>query len=229
MGHYVYVRNKKTKPSTTGVNDGIWPEKKRIEAITTYLATGNMSLTSKIINVPRDTLNKWKASPWWQEHLENLKDEDTIQLDKKLAKVVDKSLEAVNDRIENGDYQYDSKTGKLIRVPARLRDLHLVSKDMIDRRTIIQKLNTQKQEVRTHVSTEDRLLKLAETFAQLALGQKPKEEKEVTTVYEGDYDNLPEEYKDALYDQRGETSRKHGEEESTRESELPEPISTGTT
>lgn len=202
MGRLVYVRNKKTKPSPDGRRDGTWSDKKRLEAVTTFLATGNLSLTSRIINVPRDTVKIWTKQSWWKERINELKDEETIQLDKKLAKIVEKSLDAVNDRIENGDYQYDSKTGKLVRVPARLRDIHNVSKDLIDRRTIIQKINNQKQEQQVQTTNEDRLLKLAETFATLALGKKAQEEKVVNQVYDGDYENLPEEINNAIHEKR---------------------------
>lgn len=192
MGHYVYVRNKKTKPQ----EPGWWPEKKKVEAVTTYLSTGNLSLTAGMINVPIDTIRKWKAQVWWKECVEKVYEEDNLQLSSKLQKTLEKSLDAVNDRIENGEYMFNIKTGKLNRIPAKLRDLHKVSADLIDRQAILKKQRPVEQP--TAESTDGRLLKLAEAFAELALKQKPREEKVVNEVYEGDFHSLPENYQEAI-------------------------------
>jgi hypothetical protein len=191
VGHYVYVRTKKTKPG----EPGHWSDKKKIEAVTTFLATGNLVLTGKMLNVPEETLRKWKASDWWAELTDKVQEEDNLQLSAKLNKTLEKSIEAVNDRIENGEYMYDPRTGKLRRVPARLRDLHKVSTDLIDKRMLLKKARPVERVSVENV--EGRLLKLAETFATLALGKTPQE-KVVNEVIEGEYEHLPPEYKEAM-------------------------------
>ena len=140
---------------------------------------------------------KWKASDWWRDAVTKVQEEDNVQLDAKLSKVLEKSLDAVNDRIENGDYIYNMKTGKLNRVPAKLKDVHRVTSDLIDRRHLLRK---QPQIQESIQNTEQRLLKLAEAFAQFV--GKPKEEKVVNEVIDGEFEQLPPEYQDALYDQR---------------------------
>ena len=136
---------------------------------------------------------KWKASDWWRDAVTKVQEEDNVQLDAKLSKVLEKSLDAVNDRIENGDYIYNMKTGKLNRVPAKLKDVHRVTSDLIDRRHLLRK---QPQIQESIQNTEQRLLKLAEAFAQFV--GKPKEEKVVNEVYEGDFATLPPEYTEAI-------------------------------
>ncbi len=190
----VWIKKIKNKPSPDGRRDGSWSEKKKVEAVTTYLSTGNLMLTSRMCNIPYETLRMWQRGETWKRIVDELRDEESIVLDKKLEKVVNKALDAVNDRIDNGEYQYDSKTGKLVRVPVKLKDVHAVSKDLIDRRTIIQKLNNEKLDRVVEQTNEDRLLKLAETFATLALGKKPKEE----VVIDGDYDAISTEREEGL-------------------------------
>ena len=190
MGHYVYVRNKKTKPG----QPGHWDQKKRTEAVTTYLATGNLSLTANIINVPRITLATWKRQDWWKDLITSIRSEGAMELSSKLDKIVTKSLEAVNDRIENGEYHYDQKRGKLTRVPVKLKDLHRVATDLIDKQQIIQ--DREDRPVATETSLEDRLLKVAETFAR-NLGKEPPM-KEVKEIVEGEYEDLSEHYQQEL-------------------------------
>ena len=170
-GKYVYVRMKKTKPG----QPGFWSEKKRLETVTTYLSTGNVTLTAALQNIPRDTLKTWMKQDWWAERCAEIKSQETKQLDTKLEKIVEKSLEYVSDRLENGDPMYDPRTGKVIRVPARLRDIHKVSMDMMDRRMMIQKNQEHKEHQEKQSVQQDHLIQLAKAFAEFATGKKPIE------------------------------------------------------
>ena len=191
MSGWTYIRKKKTKP----YEGGMWNEKKRLEAVTTYLATGNLALTSRIINVPKQTMNDWIHKDWWKELIVQLQSESDIKLTSNLEKTISKSMEAVNEILENGDYHYDSKRGQVVRVPAKLRDVQKITTDLIDRKSLIRKQTAPVSQNKE--STEGRLLKLAEQFAQFVL-KKPLEEKVVQEVIEGEFEALPPEYKEAM-------------------------------
>ena len=172
MEGMVYIRKKKTK----AYEGGWWDDKKKLEAVTTYLAAGTLELTSAITNIPTQTLRNWKRTDWWKKYTEELQYEDNIKLDAKLEKIMNKSLDAVLDRVENGDVMYDPRTGKQIRIPAKLRDVQKVTTDIIDKRQFLRKVN--KPEVEKHEQiTADHLVQLAQAFAQFANGNKapPKE------------------------------------------------------
>lgn len=162
----VYIRKKKTKPH----QPGWWDDKKKFEAVTTYLATGTLAMTGAIINVPIETLRSWKRTDWWKHYTEELQYEDDLKLDSKLEKIMSKSLDAVMDRIDNGDVMYDPRTGKQVRIPAKLRDVQKVTNDIIDKRQLIRKT------AKTHIHekqkseqvTADHLVQLAQAFAQFA-------------------------------------------------------------
>lgn len=190
MGYRVYVRNKKTKPN----QPGWWPDSKKIEVVTTYLSTGSVGITESLTNVPRATINTWRRQPWWKEQVEEIQNQEYVELDKKLTKVMEKALDAVADRLENGEYIYDDKTGKIKRVPAKLRDTHRVLSDMIDKKKLIQKTN--KPEKREEV-TMDHLVKLAEAFASFTGKKIP--EKDISVI-EGEVinDELKELTKDGV-------------------------------
>jgi hypothetical protein len=176
---WIYVKRKKTLPGQPGT----WDDKKKLEAVTTYLATGNLELTSKMINVPRKTLEVWKKHEWWNETVGQIQSEGALQLSSKLEKVVAKSLDSINDIIANGDYVYDAKRGKVVRVPPKLRDLHRVSSDLIDKQMVLAKKAN--KHVASEESTEGRLLKLAEQFAKFV--QKKDVERVVNEVVEGEF------------------------------------------
>jgi len=130
MGRYVYIRAKKTKPHEPGQ----WSEKKQLEVVTTYLALGNYNETSRVCNVPLNTIKKWKQSPWWEELVKDIQSGEGQRADNKMSKTIDKALDLIMDRMEQGDYQYDQKTGRLVKVPLKARDLERVASGLFDKR-----------------------------------------------------------------------------------------------
>lgn len=193
MGRLVYIRNKKTKPydPKTGTGDrGTWPEKKRMEVLTTFLATGSQAHTSAITGIPEQTIRSWRKQEWWAERTKEFKSDNTLVLDNKLTKIMDKALDAVVDRIENGEFMYDPRTGEIRRVPAKLRDVQKVASDMIDKKALLEKVTKGKEEQKQQI-TADHLVQLAREFAKFANGGKePSEAMEVSSVIEGDHEEI---------------------------------------
>lgn len=179
MGYRVYIKNKKTKPH----QPGWWDEKKKVEVVTTFLTTGDGKLTATICNVPYETIRTWKKQDWWKKYVEELRYEENAQLDTKLQKVMDKALDQVMDRLENGEFMYDPRTGQVKRVPAKLRDTGKILNDVIDKRQLIQKAEKKEQQKEQQLITADHLVQLAKAFADMAKGKKEKE----LSVIEGEF------------------------------------------
>lgn len=176
MGKMVYVRNNKTKPGQAGW----WSEKKRLEAVTTWIALGNIRMTAAQLNVPYETVKKWASSDWWKETVDSIRNEETQILDNKLSKAMDKALEKVTDMLENGEYIYDQKTGKVKRMPVKLRDANVAFNNLLDKRQLIRKLPTKITEAS---NTQAQLQNLADQFAAFVKGKEIKE-KQVELVDE---------------------------------------------
>ena len=104
-----------------------------------------------------------------------IRSEETLALDGRLSKIVNKALAVVEDRLDNGNFQYDPKTGGNVRVPVNLRDSMKATADLMDRREILRQQPMQEQIEKT---VDDRLAKLADEFARFAKAKdvtpKPK-------------------------------------------------------
>ncbi len=184
MGKYVYVREKKTKAN----QPGWWPEKKKIEAVTAWMSSGSLPIASATTGVPLETIRSWRKMPWWKEIEQQIKDEDNQELDSKFTKIVRKTLDVIEDRIDNGNFQLDPKTGRVLRVPVNLRDTHRVMSDLVDKRRVIRNEPTK---VESNEGVNDRLVKLAAQFAEFALGKKDVELKQTGPIYDGDWEETP--------------------------------------
>lgn len=155
-------RRKRKVPGTTAWHS----DNQRIELVTTWIATGNLALTAATLRIPEPTARRWKASPWFKQMVEDIRSEENLQLDAKLKKVVDKSVEALLDRVEHGDFQYDQREGRMVRKPISARDASTVTRDMIDRRELLQGKKTPEKDSSRKV--EDKLIELATAFARFS-------------------------------------------------------------
>jgi hypothetical protein len=161
----------------------------KIETIKTFLALGGSpTLTAGATGIPLDTLNTWRKSNWWKELVDNIRKQEKLELSAKTKKIIDRSMDLIQDRLEQGDWIYDQKKGELIRKPLQAKDINKITQDMLTRKDLLDNATEQQQEV---VGVEDKLTKLAEQFAKLAIKaaenkNKPKEYVDVEFVEKED-------------------------------------------
>lgn len=170
-GRWRYVAAPK-RNDITQTDRGHWSEKKRLEVLTLYVATGSLTLAAQQANVPYETAKSWSNKDWWKEKVKEIQNEEYDKMDAKLSKVLDSALEKVMDRIENGEYIYDPKTGKTKLMPAKLRDLNVAFNSLMDKRQLIRKQPTKIVE---QSSTAAQLQNLADQFAQFVTGKVKKD------------------------------------------------------
>ena len=168
-GKMVYV---KATPKTSHLQTGHWSEKKKYECVCLWASGMSLKEVSLQTNTPYATVRQWRTCKWWEDIHKDIKSEDSQKLDAKLTKILDKTLESIMDRLENGEFVYDQKSGKLKRTPIKLRDATTAMNSVLDKRQLIRKEPTKIVE---SSSTAIQLQNLAAQFA--AFVNKPKEEK----------------------------------------------------
>lgn len=198
------------------VKNTTWPKEKKLQAVAQYLALGNMKLVEATTGVNYGLLRQWKLQPWWSEFEKEIRNTENVQLDNKLTKIVDKSLEAVADRLENGEAVWDSKTGSIVRKPVNLRDSAKVATDLLTKRELLRGNATSRTEAAA-IPMTDQLKLLAAEFARMTTG-KPIEVIDVDAVeiLSGDVDAVHDEWEEGLQEGIG-----LGEEYSPEPSEGP--------
>ena len=142
-----------------------WDDNQKLQAVATYVMLGNLTETALATSIPRDTLKTWKSSDWWKELQLQIRDEDVQQLDSNLQRVIDKALRAVEDRLDNGDYQYDPKTGKAIRIPIKAQIALKTTTELLTKQ---EKLRDSPAKLEVEKTIDARLMKLAEEFARFS-------------------------------------------------------------
>lgn len=208
-GKMVYVSAPK-KNDISQSDRAQWAEKKKNEVFAYYLANGSASATSRECRVPLRTVQAWKASDWWKDRVAAIQAEEYDRLDSKLTKALEKALDQVLDRVEYGEEVYDSKTGGVVRVQAKLRDLNSAFNTLMDKRQLIRKQPTKIVEQQ---STATQLQNLASQFAAFVSGKPIKETIDQVSIMDADnvqededgvfrvVDNSNEDDDDALYEE----------------------------
>lgn len=183
-----------------------WSIEKKIEAVTTYLALGNLRHVAAVTGVSHGMIKQWRIQPWWKEVEAEIIASRRIQSANKLSKIVDKSLDVIDDRLDNGDFVYNSKSGELLRKPVTLRDATSAANALMQRAAIIEKLNKDEQVVEATQSIQEQLVSLAAEFAKM----NKRDNSKATTI---DYTEVGEDDAD---------QGTMGEDEFGRETEIQE-------
>lgn len=161
--------NKQHTPGTT------WPMEKRIEAVTQYLAVGNMRIVSAVTGVPYQLLRLWKTQQWWKEYEFEIKNAKRSDTKTKFSKLIDKSLDIIADRLENGEMILNNKTGELVRKPVSMKDTLKVTTDLLVQTNVIDKTAIDESGLQQQESIQDTLQQLANEFAKFNGTKKPAE------------------------------------------------------
>lgn len=159
-------------------------EEKKDKAVELTLAFGSHYKAAYALGLDRLAVKKWAKQPWWEEKMAEKKAEQVAVLDTKLSETVDKSLEIIADRLENGEQILNNKTGELVVKPVSLKDATKVANDLLQRQTQLRKQQEEEQTVA--VPVKETLAILANEFAKWARTQANKSSAVEATIIENE-------------------------------------------
>lgn len=172
----------------------VWPLEKKIEVVSQYLVLGNMKLVSVSTNVDYALIRQWKLQPWWKDLENEIRATQNIAVDNKLSRIIERSMDATLDRLENGDIKVVN--GKIFRQPVSMKDAAKVTTDFLGRQQVLRKEETETAQV-SQISVTEQLKTLAMEFAKWQNKETAKteaidvESKEIT-------DAISEEWEEGL-------------------------------
>lgn len=167
-GRWRYVAAPRRTSMSQAKDRAIWADKIKTQAVALYIATGSPSTVAKELNVPYNTITTWQATQWWKDAIKASQQENLDKVDVKLTKAIDKALDQIMDRLEQGEYIWDPKTGRVKQMPAKLRDLNTAFSSLMDKRQLIRKQPTK---IIEQQSTAAQLQDLAKQFSAFVTGR----------------------------------------------------------
>lgn len=155
----------RTRDSTKNKRHGWYSDAKKMEVACTYAVSGNARRVSEITHIPEGTIRAWKTTEWWHEIMSRIHQEQNEELDVKLTKLVDKAVDQINDRLDEGDWVYNAKLDKLVRKPVNAKDMAVVTAITLDKRQLLRGEPTARVQ---KVSENEKLVRLAEEFKKFS-------------------------------------------------------------
>lgn len=146
-----------------------WSEK--ADVVSFYMSVGNMRLVSEKKNIPYPTLCDWKKSEWWPTLVDELRLAKKLKQNAKIDTILESGIEVIKDRLENGDFILNNKTGVVQRKPVSLRDAGQITNALMTRQIQMEEL-AQRMDHRES-SMKDTLDLLAKEFQKWNRLQKP--------------------------------------------------------
>ena len=165
-----------------------YPVEKRIELISRWLALGNMRQAAAMCNIDYELCKRWKREPWFGDMVAEIQAARKTKVDNKLNKIIDKALDLIEDRLDNGDFVHNQKTGEVYRKQVSLKEARGAANDLMQRQVALSKLEIEQKSSDNAATIADQLTFLKQQFAAFNTNR---------TV-----DVVPSEKTDALSNQR---------------------------
>lgn len=192
---------KKNKRPLSAVNKS-WGDKQKQECVEIYyMLGGKLKETAAATGIPFETIRTWTKSEWWKELYDEIKQTDNIVLSHRLQKIMSRSLDIVEDRMEKGDIFYDQKKGEMVRKDVGIRDAHSIFKDSFLVKEAIEKPNMVQVD---QESVSDKLNALASQFEQFAKVNKNKKPEVIQVTDVVFVEQKKDEVQDGLQEERQE-------------------------
>ena len=130
---------------------------KKVRVVTQTLATGNMRLVSELEGVSYSTIREWKCTPWWAELAAEIKAAHKAGVDSKLNRIINKALDTMEDRLDNGDVVWNQKTGEISRKPVSIKEARGAANDLLQRQAVLEKLENDENTTKVQQTVADQL------------------------------------------------------------------------
>jgi len=163
------ILGKRRGPGFKFSNPNYYNLEQKTDACAMYCVYGDIDQVSELTGIPAKFLREWKSEPWWTEIQKKVFVEQNEKLAGRITGVLDKSLEHLVDRLDNGDFLWDVRKSKLVRKPVDTKVLATVFNTLVTRRQLIRGEPTS---ITTQVGVDDRLKLLAQQFEKFAASKE---------------------------------------------------------
>lgn len=146
-------------------NPNFVSEAKKVEVATVWAVTKDIKKTAFLTKMKPWVIRELMTQPWFDNVVSRVVKQQNDALDAKLTAVINQAVDVIHDRLVNGDYIKDNKTGEVERIPVKARDAGAVLETSFRQRQLIRGEATHRTE---SVSTDQKLAKLKVQFEKLA-------------------------------------------------------------
>jgi len=146
-----------------GMEKGVFPKEKEIEAATIFAVTGDINQTCELTGIQPVHFRKLIKTEGFQDLLKEIKEENSEKFGAKFAEIVNKAQDILLQRLEHGDPKL-LRDGSIVYLPVSMRDTAVVVSTNFDKLQLLQGKPTSRVE---SLSVSAKLEALAEKFVKI--------------------------------------------------------------
>lgn len=188
---------------------------KRMDVVAMYMLLGNLRVVSEQTGVSYATLVDWKKSDWWPDMVDQIKRQRKGKTNSSLTKIIEQSLDVMQDRLENGDYILNNKTGEIVRKPVGVREATTIATNLLQRQIQLEEL-AEKSE-KTSDSVNETLALLAKEFQKWNTKQKRNNATDIEYAIHDQRQERLQEGSGEIYEPSGSGEEASGTEQSPQD------------
>jgi len=111
-------------------------DSEKIDCARQFFLTGNLSAIARDHRISYNDLLDMARAPWWAEEVRNLEREANAQLKVRLTKMLGKTIDQLEERLDHGDVVWRDKGLRV--VPICARDLAAIASSVFDKKKLIE-------------------------------------------------------------------------------------------
>jgi len=157
----IVLGRRRGRPPKPKSNPKWFSQEAKVDACTLYAVYGDVEQVSKLTDVPPATIRTWKNESWWSDITKQVYVESNEGLTAKISHTLDKTLDLLKDRLENGEEVWDSRSQQLVRKPVDAKLLASVFQSLATQRRLGRNEPTS---IKSSIATDDRLKQLSDAF-----------------------------------------------------------------
>ena len=143
-----------------------WTMDEKLEAATALLITGTTTDASKLCGIPSRTIREWTKKDWWHSLMQEADKHKNALLSGKQTKLLEKSLNLLEERMTKGDPIVD-KNGNIVGYkPVNAYHMALIHAILVDKRGVIRGVKESTKSNKTITDKLDELTDRLEKFAE---------------------------------------------------------------
>ena len=163
QGAPIVLIRKRGRPPKTKAKPSWHSLEKKLHAACVYGVTGSLKEASRLSDISEGQLRGMMTEVWWEDTIKQIREEENASITAKMTTIIDGTLDAMKDRLDNGD-SYVTKEG-VVKIPVRMKDLTMPIGILTDKRQLLRGEATSI----TGKTTQDDILKqLADKFESFA-------------------------------------------------------------
>ena len=152
----------------------------RYRAAAALVATGNSIAASQESHIPASTIRHWSQhDDDFQLMCQEIRTEFGEKIKYKFAEIISESADQTLDRLRNGDVIRDTKTGELVRVPIKGRDMAIIGGVAFDKLRLAE---NQPTNIVQHENSKEHLQRLADKFKSIGKADQRGDHAEVESL-----------------------------------------------